>query len=271
MRALDFEYDGFRLSDFGCIICTFDSPGTESYSVGSQISYETVPVDSGKINYFVSSQYEDCIEAEFQICKNVERMMDNNDKYFTLDEQSEITRWLNRRHFLPLTIINEGYENIYFEGSFNVQKYEVAGNVIGFVLTLTTNKPFALSRQYSHRFEITDPTKQIINVHDISDEIGYAYANLEIECKSNGTLSITNDMDKRVTEIKNCKSGEKITITSNLCIDTSLGTHKSTIMNDFNFNFLRISNKLENRNNRLKFSMPCKVYLTYSPIRKVGI
>lgn len=271
MRALDFEYDGFRLSDFGCIICTFDSPGTESYSIGSQIEYNTVPVDSGKKNYLTNAKYDECISAEFQICKNVERMMNKNDRYFTVEEQSEIARWLNRRVFLPLIMINEGYENIYFEGSFNIQKYEVSNNVVGFILELTTNKPFALRRQYSHKFEITAPTTQTINVHDISDEIGYAYANLEITCNGNGTLTISNDMDGRVTEIKNCMSGEKIYLSSDMIIETSREDHKPTIMNDFNFVFLRISNKLNNRSNRLKFSMPCKVVLSYSPIRKVGI
>ena len=266
MRALDFEYDGFRLSDFGCIICTFDDPGTESYSIGSQITYNTVPVDSGKKNYLTDTKYDECINAEFQICKNVERLMDNSDKYFTVEEQGEIARWLNRRKFLPLIIMNEGYENIYFEASFNLQKYEVANNVVGFTLELTTNKPFALRRQYSYRFEITDPAKQTIN-----DEIGYEYANLEILCNSNGTLTISNDMDNRVTEIRNCKSGEIITISNDLMIETSLEAHKSTIMNDFNFVFPRISNKFEDRSNRLKFSLPCKVLLSYDPVRKVGI
>ena len=269
MRALDFKYDGFRLSDFGCIICTFDSPGSESYSVGSQITYITVPVNSGKRNYLTGAKYEECISAEFQICKDVERLMDN-DKYFSVEEQREIVRWLNRTEYLPLEIINDGYENIYFEGSFNIEKFEVSNNVIGFTLTLSTNRPFALNRKYVHKFEITNPLNQKINVHDISDEIGYVYAELEITCAGNGTLQITNDMDGRVTEIRNCKSGEKITI-KDMNIETTDLNHQKTIMNDFNYVFLRISNKINSRRNSLKFSIPCKVALSYSPIRKVGI
>lgn len=269
MKALDFNYDGLFLSDFGCIICTFNDPSTDDYSVGSEISFNTATVNFGKRNYLTGIQYDECLKAEFSICKNVENMMDEENRYFTIEQQRELTRWLNRPEFLPLYIIDEGYENIYFEGSFNLSKVEVAGNIIGFNLEFTSNRPFGLNRPYVRKFSITQAEQRIV-IQDMSDEIGYIYADLTITCGSAGTLSITNDLDGRVTEVRNCLAGETITM-KDMIIESDNATHQLNIMNDFNFSFLRISNKFGERKNGLTFSMPCNVTLSYSPIRKVGI
>lgn len=269
MKALDFNYDGLFLSDFGCIICTFDSPGTDDFSVGSEISFNTATVNFGKRNYLTSIQYDNCLTAEFSICKNVDNMKDKENQFFTIEEQRELTRWLNRPEFLPLYIVDEGYENIYFEGSFNLSKVEVAGNIIGFNLEFTSNRPFGLSRPYVRKFNVSSAGQRVV-IQDMSDEIGYLYADIAITCGASGTLSIRNDIDGRITEVKNCIAGEKITM-KDMIIESSNGTHQRTIMNDFNFTFLRISNKFGERKNGLTFSMPCSVVLSYSPIRKVGI
>ena len=269
MKALDFNYDGLFLSDFGCIICTFDNPGTDDFSVGSDISFNTATVNFGKRNFLTSIQYNDCLTAEFSICKNVENMMDEENRYFTIEQQRELTRWLNRPEFLPLYIVDEGYENIYFEGSFNLSKVEVAGNIIGFNLEFTSNRPFGLNRPYVRKFTVSKAGQRIV-IQDMSDEIGYIYADITITCGTAGTLTITNDIDGRVTEVKNCVAGEKITM-KDMIIESDNASHQSNIMNDFNFSFLRISNKFGERKNGLTFSMPCIVTLSYSPIRKVGI
>jgi len=268
MKALDFEYDGIFLSDYGCIICTFDSLDTEDVSVGSQLTFDTIKVDRGKFNFLSIAKYEECITSEFQICKKVDNLMDKDLRYFTVEEQREIIRWLNRTTYLPLSIFDDGYETLYFEGTFNVTKIEVASNVLGFTLSLTTNRPFALNHLYKRKFSAEANSK--LTIQDMSDEIGYIYADLDIVCKKDGDLSIYNSMDKRTTTIKNCISGEEIVI-KDMIIETSNETHRKTIMNDFNYIFLRISNNFKNRVNELTFSIPCEVTISYSPARKVGI
>lgn len=270
MKALDFKYDGCYLSDFGCIVCTFGAVDKEEYSIGSQITFNTTPVNFGKRNYLTSIKYEECITAEFEICKNVDNLMDKKMRYFTVEEQRELSRWLNRSSFLPLEIIDCGYETICFEGSFNLSKIEVANNVLGFLLELTTNRPFALGHTFTKRATVSSAGGSL-NIQDMSDEIGYVYPDITITCNESGDLSISNSMDSRVTKISNCSSGEKITIGSNLLISTSNTTHQKTIMNDFNFVFPRISNTFKSRSNTLTFSIPCDVVVSYSPVRKVGI
>ena len=69
MRAYDFEYDNHFLSDFGFIICSFDSKGIETVSNGSKITFNKVSAQGGSKHELVSTEYEDCLETTFQISK----------------------------------------------------------------------------------------------------------------------------------------------------------------------------------------------------------
>lgn len=270
MNALDFEYDGLKLSEFGCTICTFDHSDNENTTMGSVITFNTTYVLGNNKFILNNIAYETCIEAEFEICKNPCNISDDSEMRFSVDDQRRIMRWLNRGEFLKFKIIDNEYENIYYEGSFyNIEKVEVGGNVIGFHLYLMTNSPFAFRNPEIFKFNIA-AEDDFYTISDISDKIGYTYADLEITCKQEGTLRITNSIDNVTTEIKNCKIGEVITI-ENMIIESSLNSHKSTIMNDFNFKFVKISNSFSERTNRLTFSLPCSVVLKYTPTMKVGI
>ena len=269
MKALDFNYDGLFLSDFGCVLCTFDNASFGTYSVGSEISFNTTPINFGKRHLLTSVRYDSCLSAEFTICKNAENLRNNENKYFTIEEQRDILRWLNRPNFHTFYLLDEGYEDIYYNASFNVSKIELAGNVIGFSLKFFTDRPFGTRKKYKKNIAIIAPNESAI-VKDISDEIGYIYADVVVTCNQSGTLTIVNQMDGRITEIKNCVSGETITM-KDMIIETNDTTHRKTIMNDFNFVFLRISNTFKNKNNRLTFSLPCTAVISYSPIRKVGV
>ena len=269
MNALDFEYDGLCLSDFGCIICTFDSSSLETRSIGSQITFTKTKKEHGKKHMVAGSSYEDCIEAEFHICKNPDEIGDEEDKYFSLDDQRELTRWLNRNNFCKFRPLGCGYENMFFVGSFNLEKIELAGKVVGMTLHFSSDRPFALLNTVVYKFEITKANQTKI-IRDISDEIGYIYPKLEVTCNADGDLRITNSADNTTTEILGCKTGETITF-ENLIIESDDIEHESVIMDDFNFNYPTISNTYKNRFNNLTFSIPCSVVLQYNPIRKVGV
>lgn len=38
MSFTDFEYNGQKLSDFGCMVCSFNSAGLETTTIGSNLS-----------------------------------------------------------------------------------------------------------------------------------------------------------------------------------------------------------------------------------------
>ena len=70
MKAMDFEFDGKRLSGFGMILCKFDSGGLDTVSDGSEITFNTISTQNGIKSELVSTVYENNLETTLQICKH---------------------------------------------------------------------------------------------------------------------------------------------------------------------------------------------------------
>lgn len=267
MFACDFEYDGQYLSDYGFVICNLGgSSDFDTVSAGSKITFNTVPKHHGKSYSLAGTQYDECITSTFNICKNPSEY---DDLRITDDEYRDIMRWLNRREFLKFQVLNEDdkeQETCYYEASFNVDKLMVNKVLYGLELTMETNKPFGYGQELSVSWEVNDTTKTYV-LFDMSDEIGYTYPSMVITCNRAGDLSIHNEMEDCTMVVKNVSVGEVITIDGDTqIIQTSLGSHH--IYDDFNFEFFRIGNTINNRNNRISISLPCKLELTYSPVIK---
>jgi hypothetical protein len=141
MKAFDFEYDSKNLSDFGFVICNFDSKGLNTVSNGSTITFNTVSTHNGSKHELISTQYEDCLETTIQICKNY---CSSDVKEITSTEMRQLTKWLNRKRFLKFKILDEDYIDLYFEASFNISRIEFDGTLYGLELEVITNRPFAL-------------------------------------------------------------------------------------------------------------------------------
>lgn len=264
MKAFDFEYDGARLSDFGYIICRFDSSGTDTISNGSTITFNTVSTLNGTKHELTSSIYEDCLEATFQICKDPCVYSDNE---ISLDEMRDIMRWLNRKGFYKFKLLDMEYSGIYFEASFNVSKIEIGGKICGFELEMITNRPFALQEDVSLTINNTK-ANVVRSFVSQSDEEGFIYPNMEIIVNKSGNLEIYSITEDRTMRITNCTAGEVIAIDYPV-ISSSLKSHK--IQNDFNWVFFRVSTSFKDKTNEFTASLPCSIKITYSPIVKVGI
>ena len=267
MYATDFEYDGKFLSDFGFIVCDFEgSGGLETISAGSEITFNKVARNQGKVHSLTSANYADCIQATFQICKNP---CNHKSVLIVSDEHREIMRWLNRREFLkfqPFTDSEYDAEDIYFNASFNVSKIFVGGKLYGYEVIMETDKPFGYGNLRNYKWNISN-TSQVNNLKDYSDEMGFVYPNVKIVCKGNGDLRVSNVNEDCTMVIKNCKSGEIITIDGDTqIITTSLSSHD--IAADFNFDFLRIGNRYDNRDNKITVSLPCEITISYYPVIK---
>lgn len=266
MYALDFEYDGQYLSDYGFVICNFGGQSDfDTISAGSKITFNTVARHSGKTYGLTGTAYEECIQSQFSICKDPCLY---DDLRITNDEYRDIMRWLNRREFLRFQLLEEDgeAETCFYEASFNVDKVLVEDQLYGLELTMETNKPFGYGQELSVSWVVSDPSKSYI-LSDMSDEIGYIYPSMIITINRDGNLAITNEMENCSMVIKNCKVGEVITIDGDThIISSSLNSHK--IYNDFNFEYFRIGNTINNRNNKISASLPCKIELKYSPVIK---
>lgn len=267
--AIDFKYDGQYLSDYGFIICNFDgSNGVSVTDAGSRIAFNKVSRNNGKSYSLTSTQYGDCISCTFDICKNPE-LYSYEDREISNAEYRDLMRWLNRREFLKFQVIDardDDRDPCYFNVSFNVSKIKISERLYGLQLELESDKPFGYGEEQSFSWDFSD-TSVSENLSDVSDEIGYIYPNMIITCKANGDLSIYNELEDCTMLIKNCSVGEVISIDGETqIISTSYNSHD--ICNDFNYEFFRIGNTINNRNNKISVSQPCHVVIKYTPIIK---
>ncbi len=269
MKPLDFEYDGSFLSDFGFVVCDFNAGNSISdVSAGSNISFMKIPRQHGIKHGLVHTEYHECITSTFDICKNPEL---HDDMEISDDEFRAIMRWLNRKEFLPFHFIPEedavgDAEICYHNASFNLSKLMLDEKLFGIRLKVETDMPYGYGEEcvFSWTTTAQDKTKVVM---DTSDEIGYTYPTLIITCKENCDLTITNKSMNCVSQIKNCKIGEIITMYGDTnIITTSYDSHD--ICNDFNYEFFCIGNDYSQRENIITTSHECDVVLKYSPIIK---
>lgn len=272
MRATDFEYDNQCLSDRGFIICDFDlSNGVNEVDAGSTITFNKVARNKGKQNSLTSTQYDECITATFDICKDPS-IYDVDEMEISTEEFRDIMRWLNRKEFLKFHIIdnNDDFEqdSCYYNASFNINKIEISKKLYGLRLKLETDCPFGYGREQITSWIFGD-VDDIKILNDMSDEIGYIYPTVIITCNKDGDISLCNETENCTTSIRNCRAGEVITLHGDTqIISTTCSDHD--ICNDFNYVFFRIGNTLDNRVNRIYATSPCSVVIRYVPIIKIA-
>lgn len=265
MTCTDFQYDGIRLSDLGYMICQFDeSGGFASSTAGSQLTFAKVSRNSGRYYLLAGSRYDVPFETSISICKPT-------GKAFTVAEYAELMRWLNRPDFHDLYIgyddAESEYDDIHFRGTFNVDKVEFRGKLIGFDLTFTSDGPFAYGEQRTYNFTLNG--SNTYTIYEESDEIGYVYPDsLVVTCTEDGDLRLTNSIENRSTSIENVSANEALTFEATVSTLTSSDSSHA-VMNDFNFTFFRLANTLEERANVISSNIACTVALTYTPRRKV--
>lgn len=263
----DFIYDGTRLSDYGFVLCDFNNQNTFIFTdAGVPIKFEKNSINGGKRFSLISTGYEECLTGTYDICKNPDIF--EEDMRITDDEYIELVRWLNRKQFLRFQPIDESEaaRDIFYNASFNIQKVELDGKLYGLRLTMETDRPYGYGADQEISFDFDDANTEN-TLRDISDEIGSTYPTVIITCNSAGDLSLHNSLEDCTTIIKNCSVGEVITMDgSDLTISTSLTTHK--LGKDFNFEFFRIGNLNNNRDNVIQSSLPCHIEIRYNPVIK---
>lgn len=265
MTGTDFEYDGQYLKNWGCMICYTDvSSNFETLDYVAQRTFDTISQHYGKKFGLTVSYYENRIEISFQICKY---SCNTQMTYFTPYEIRELRRWLGRPKYHKFKLIQQNWSDYYLDGSFNISELQLGGKTYILELNFVSDSPFIKHEPIKQIIEINDPQKDKYTFFDISDEIGYIYPDIEIECLAEGDLDIHNSNEDRHTIIKNCKKSEKITFDDNLIMETSIPSHK--IQNDFNYKFFRISNSYKSRKNIISSSIPVKITFIYSPYAKV--
>lgn len=273
MYAIDFEYAGEKLSDYNMMICTIDkSSGVETVSSGGDITFNQINPSNSNQFYISSSKYEKPLQTDIQICKKPCGLKNDDKQTLSVDEISALQRWLCRKNeYHPFKIDQEDFENIYWKATFFSKELTLNGQTIGLELTLYTDSPFSYMDEVSVEYDCSAGTSFVLydNSDETTDINHQIYPDMDITILSDGTFTLENLMDKKIMKLKNCSNGEIIKINgSNQIISSSKNSH---IPKDFNFFFPRIINTYNDRCNIFIPSLDCKIKITYSPIRKVGI
>ncbi|MBQ4523296.1 MAG: hypothetical protein IJA10_10155 [Lachnospiraceae bacterium] len=287
MSFTDFEFNGQKLSDFGCILCSFNGgSGIKTVSIGSNLSLNTI--NRPRLNKFkiLSTKYDEPFSATFQICKNECGYFINEKRFMTENEVSKIMRWLNKKSYRKFKMIySDGKcSNMYFRGTFSsIQMVTLGENIIGLELSFQADASFGYYEPLDFDMDFSDINDEF-SIYDNSDEIGYIYPRvLQITVLEDGDLEIKNSQEEESVIIKNCVEGEIITLDGENKIIISNKSHP-TLYNDFNYNFVKIINKcgdsddyyeVDNEDDQIEnifsVTLPCTIHLSYSPICKMGV
>ena len=269
MFATNASFAGEMLSDYGCMLCQFDSSGgVTTVSSGADITF--TKVSSLKNNRFkiIDTKYEEVYTATMQICK-----IDENDKYFDGYEEGRIQRWLCRKETHKFKVDEERFYDCYFMGMFTSKKIEIGGQCAGFELTLTTDSPYAYKEFDAITATLNDANNHTLTIFDVSDEIGISYPKISIKVEETGDFDLKNSIDNHEFTLKSCQSGELVTldcenqtITSNMRTSSELG--KNGICN---YSFPRIVNTYEDTKNEITTNLDCEITVSYCPVKKVGL
>lgn len=266
--ATNFLYDNEKLSDYGMILCKFDSNSSETVSIGNNLTFNTIKTSISDRNYLSAATYDEPLSATFQICK-----MDCHnpeDRFISPEELTSLLRWLARRDgYHKFKLYQKGFEDTFFMGSFNnISQLKIGGEIYGLELTFVTDSPYGYE---DVSLDFTTTASSAFSIFNMSNETGHIYPKVFIcKCLASGDLTIHNSIENRTMEIKNCVKDEVITIDGNhKVIETSVPTHK--LYNDFNYNYFRLGNKYEDNLNIITTSLPCEIHIEYESVRKVGL
>lgn len=275
MTGMYFEFDGIHSKDLNLKIVGFDGVKNGTATAGNQIEFNTIKVPNTNRWMKTSSSYSEVLSFSFQVAK-----MDCTKQRNVISERelAFFIRWLVRKDYKYLRIIQDGYENIYYNARLNVARYEIAGETAGLEITVSCDAPYGYSDIKSFCYSTNNLTDSF-TLYDDSDEIGYLYPELvEIEVlQDNADVVIKNSIDigERNTIIKGCKEKDIITFTSGL--KASLQRYNSNnnsyvpipISDSFeNWCFPRICNTFSKRNNVYEITNIKNISIAWRAVRK---
>ena len=129
----DFQFANELASDYGLVVVNFDSSSgsAETVSSGSNLTFNSVKSVGQDISELYGTLYDENYSFTIQLCR-----LDYNCEPLpiTPEEYSAINRWLNRKRFEQFKINKEGYENISFYGSFNIQAVKINDDIYIFLV-----------------------------------------------------------------------------------------------------------------------------------------
>ena len=268
MVAKNFIYDGISLDELGLMICSFEGSQDGEVTAGNSIEF-TYSKASNSVKWKkVSATYNEQLSFTLQIGKDPCVF---DEPPFSEEEIAWIQRWLNRKDDKWLQLIQEGYEDIFFNCHIAIENYEKGGECFGFTLTVTCDAPFGWSELQT--LDISSDGSYTTKYYDPSDDIGEICPTIQITSKANQDITLTNNLTNKTTVIKNCLADEHIVLSSEMwatsseCVPVTEGTgyngSHSTFFDDFNYEWFTIGNTFSDRVNEITITGNCDVHISW--------
>ena len=277
MQVTDIKYDNELFSSHNLLICYLQGGRGDEINVGNNLSVQQVKAVNSNTFYNVYASYNEVLQFDFEIAKLVCGV---NDYAMSDTEINDIMYWLNRKenHKLELIFDDNSFDDCYFNGTFtSINPIMVSDKVVGFHLTFLTDAPYSHLPAVEEYHQFTSPYEDggemvydEFSFDDTSNEEGYVYGVTTIVMLEDGDLRLRNLRDDEPTVIKNCVSGETITLNGVIKYVSTDSNQHTTLSSDFNYRFPRILNKRGNITNTFTSNLSCEMTIEYTPIRKVG-
>ena len=156
----DFEYDGESLSDYKLMVGVINgSSGVQTVSSGAELTFNQVrPAGSSRFN-ITSAVYESVYSTSFEVFRNPCLATNQEEMSLSIEEISAIQRWLCRKDgYKRFKINQDGFEHVYWNGTFSSKQIELNGQIIGLELTLYTDSSFAFMDEVSVEYNCSAGT-----------------------------------------------------------------------------------------------------------------
>lgn len=259
MFATEFIFNGHSSAEYGITICGFD--GSDTSISGGEIEVNSVQPPSSYTFDYYGRTMPNPITWTFSVCK-VPCEVEDNEYYFSIDEQRHIAKWLlGEPGYKPFCIPSDD-EDIYYFCTANMTPHMIGNDVGGFDITITSNSGIGFSYELARIDSFTDGKKgKTIQIQVNNDIKVPIYP--EIKIIGSGDFEIVN------TNI----SGDVISrsvfknITNELILDCAndiiQGLNKAT---DFNYEFPILHDGI---NNLTCTNPDVQIQIKYREIRKV--
>lgn len=260
-------WGNFRSSDYGLIIGSFSYNGESEDDLGMNISTIEEFIGNNPVPIYLGQKYTDKLKLQITLIKNPCVFHDN--LYFNEKDCRTVLRILTGiKGYQWLKLITQILdEDLWYKTRINNVSYKrIGGHVAGIILNAECDSCFAWSSEYNITVnaKANHPFYFFNNTDDLNN---YVYPKVSILSSSAGNLSITNISDNNwISEIKNIKSKEKITIDSGHQIISSSLNHE-LLLDDFNLGWFRL---VPDKNEYIS-NMDINVSMKYRVPRKVGI
>lgn len=266
-QATKFMYDNISSDKFNIIICSFG----ENSGISNAKEVSEITIDNGKVTgsdkwLKIKSDYSSPLSFTFNVCKK-------DCSEFSSIERRTMSAWLTSSHggYKPMQFYSQEYCNIIFYAKCTtLEKNTVAGKVIGFQLTFTTNAPYGFTPEKELNINMTSST-QTLNIMNSSDEVDVMlYPKLEITILQNCNFSIKNNRVNRTFSISNCTSGEIIMVDPEVGYINS-SKRGSDIISAFNKVWFGLYCDMADMSNSVTINGKANIKITCSYPRKVGV